>query len=81
MHCDQRLAGLLAPCLHAGREQRQGWNATKKDLIMTSQVPKVETLFSLVDLLSSFKYNQLQLYMEHTFAYKDHESVVCAMCL
>ena len=41
-----------------------------------AQVPKLETLFGIVDTLASLKYNQLQLYMEHTFAYKDHPSVV-----
>ena len=39
------------------------------------QVPKIETLIKLVDVLSLFKYNQLQLYFEHTFAYKDHKYV------
>jgi len=43
--------------------------------ISRSKVPKMETLFNLIDLLSGWKINQLQLYTEHTFAYKGHEIV------
>ena len=35
----------------------------------------METLFHLVDLLSEWKINQLQLYTEHTFAYLAHPIV------
>lgn len=43
--------------------------------ISRDKVPTMETLLSLVDLLASFKVNQLQLYTEHTFAYRGHEAV------
>jgi len=43
--------------------------------ISRDKVLKLETLFMLVDELSSWKVNQLQLYMEHTFAYQGHELV------
>jgi hexosaminidase len=43
--------------------------------ISRDKVPTMETLFSLVDLLAGWKINQLQLYMEHTFAYRGHEEV------
>ena len=43
--------------------------------ISRTRVPTMETLFDLVDLLSSWKINQLQLYTEHTFAFRGHESV------
>lgn len=43
--------------------------------ISRDKVPKLETLFELIDLLSELKYNQLQLYTEHTFAYQSHETV------
>lgn len=43
--------------------------------ISRCKVPKLETLFRLIDRLASLKYNQLQLYTEHTFAYRDHEAV------
>jgi hypothetical protein len=43
--------------------------------VSRDKVPRMETLFDLVDLLAGLKYNQLQLYMEHTFAYSGHETV------
>lgn len=43
--------------------------------VSRDKVPRIETLFDLVDLLAGLKYNQLQLYMEHTFAYRGHETV------
>ncbi|MFV2068021.1 MAG: glycoside hydrolase family 20 zincin-like fold domain-containing protein, partial [Pirellulales bacterium] len=43
--------------------------------ISRDRVPTMETLFALVDRLASWKFNQLQLYVEHTFAYAGHESV------
>ncbi len=43
--------------------------------ISRSKVPKMETLYHLIDLLSSWKINEFQLYTEHTFAYKGHEIV------
>ncbi len=43
--------------------------------VSRDKVPRLETLLDLVDLLAGLKVNQLQLYMEHTFAYRDHETV------
>ncbi len=43
--------------------------------ISRDKVPTLETLFMLVDELASLKINQLQLYIEHTFAYIGHEAV------
>jgi hypothetical protein len=43
--------------------------------ISRDRVPTVETMLDLVDRLSEWKINQLQLYMEHTFAYPGHEVV------
>ncbi len=43
--------------------------------ISRNRVPTMKTLFRLVDLLASWKINQLQLYTEHTFAYVGHEAV------
>ena len=43
--------------------------------ISRDRVPTMETLFALVDLLARLKLNQLQLYTEHTFAYRGHEAV------
>jgi hypothetical protein len=43
--------------------------------VSRNKVPTLTQLFELVDLLASLKYNQLQLYTEHTFAYRGHEVV------
>ena len=43
--------------------------------ISRDKVPTMATLFALVDLLASMKFNQLQLYTEHTFAYRQHPQV------
>jgi hypothetical protein len=40
--------------------------------ISRDKVPKMDTLYQLVDLLCQWKVNQLQLYTEHTFAYRNH---------
>lgn len=43
--------------------------------ISRCRVPTLASLYQLIDLLASLKYNQLQLYTEHTFAYRDHQEV------
>jgi hypothetical protein len=43
--------------------------------VTRDRVPTMETLYGLVDLLAEWKINQLQLYTEHTYAYRDHEDV------
>ena len=43
--------------------------------ISRCKIPKLSTLFEFIDRLAQLKYNQLQLYMEHTFAYENHETV------
>ncbi len=43
--------------------------------ISRDKVPTMETLYGLVDTLASWKINQLQLYTEHTFAYRNHPQV------
>ncbi|MDQ8188136.1 family 20 glycosylhydrolase [Pelagicoccus sp. SDUM812002] len=43
--------------------------------ISRCKVPTQKSLFELIDLLASLKYNQIQLYTEHTFAYRDHHRV------
>ena len=50
------------------------WRIAMLD-ISRDRVPTTETLLALIDLLCSLKYNQLQLYMEHTYAYRGHEEV------
>jgi hexosaminidase len=43
--------------------------------ISRDKVPTMQTLYELIDLLASWKINQLQLYIEHTFAYSQHKTV------
>jgi hypothetical protein len=43
--------------------------------ISRGRVPKLETLLDLAEKLSDLKINELQLYTEHTFAYKNFKSV------
>lgn len=43
--------------------------------ISRDKVPSMETIYGLVDLLASWKINQVQLYTEHTFAYRNHPLV------
>jgi len=43
--------------------------------VSRNKVPTMESLYNLVDLWSELKLNQLQLYTEHTFAYKKHKKV------
>jgi hypothetical protein len=43
--------------------------------ISRDRVPTMATLCHLVEQLASLKYNEIQLYMEHTFAYQGHEEV------
>ncbi len=43
--------------------------------ISRDKVPQMSTLYALVDRLVSWKINQLQLYTEHTFAYRQHPEV------
>lgn len=43
--------------------------------ISRNKVPTLAAAKELVDLLASLKFNQLQLYTEHTFAYQHHQEV------
>jgi hypothetical protein len=43
--------------------------------VSRDRVPTLATLFALVERLAGWKVNQVQLYMEHTFAYARHEEV------
>lgn len=43
--------------------------------ISRDKVPTMETLFTLVDRLAGWKVNQVQLYTEHVFAYRNHPEV------
>ena len=43
--------------------------------ISRDKVPTLDSLYAIVDLMAEWKMNELQLYMEHTFAYRDHQEV------
>ena len=43
--------------------------------VSRGRVPNLQTLLDLVDHLADFKINEFQLYMEHTFAYRNYEPV------
>lgn len=43
--------------------------------ISRDKVPTLQTLFDLIDQFAAWKLNQVQLYMEHTFAYSQHKEV------
>ncbi len=43
--------------------------------ISRDKVPTMQTLYQLVDELAEWKINQLQLYTEHTFAYRAHPEI------
>ena len=43
--------------------------------ISRCKVPTLETIFTLIDQLALLKFNQLQLYIEHTYAFHGHEAV------
>ncbi len=43
--------------------------------VSRGRVPKLETLLDLAERLADFKINELQLYTEHTFAYRKYKSV------
>ncbi len=43
--------------------------------ISRDKVPTMQTLFQVIDMLAMLKINELQLYTEHTFAYKNHKVV------
>lgn len=43
--------------------------------VTRDKVPTMQTLYHLVDQLAAWKVNQLQLYTEHAFAYRNHPAV------
>ena len=43
--------------------------------VSRDRVPTMETLHWLVDVLAALRYSELQLYVEHTFAFAGHDTV------
>jgi hypothetical protein len=65
---------LRLPCMQI--EDRPDFRARGVMLdVSRDKVPTMETLFALVDQFAALKLNHLQLYTEHTFAYRGHPRV------
>ena len=64
------LSVCMVSCAPAG-EQVLGYHLD----ISNCKVPRLETMFHIVDILAKLGYNHLQMNTEHTFAYPRHEPV------
>ncbi|MCS6870006.1 MAG: family 20 glycosylhydrolase [Anaerolineae bacterium] len=62
------------PCLHIDDQPDFVRRGVMLD-ISRDRVPTMQSLYALVDLLASWKINEIQLYTEHTFAYQKHPVV------
>jgi hypothetical protein len=62
------------PCLNIDDQPDFARRGVMLD-ISRDRVPTLETLYALIDLLASWKINEVQLYTEHTFAYQKHPVV------
>ncbi|HTO09683.1 MAG TPA: glycoside hydrolase family 20 zincin-like fold domain-containing protein [Myxococcota bacterium] len=62
------------PCLHMRDWPELAERGYMLD-VSRDRVPTMATVAELVDLCESLRLNQLQLYTEHTFAYRDHAEV------
>lgn len=67
-------SGRLLPCMLVTDHPDFAARGVVLD-ISRDKVPTMETLYGLVDMLASWKINQIQLYTEHTFAYHNHPDV------
>ena len=69
-----RQAGKTLPCLEI-----QDWPDFPARGVMLDisrdKVYRMDTLYELIDRLAGWKINQVQLYTEHTFAYRNHPEV------
>ncbi|MEC7628391.1 MAG: glycoside hydrolase family 20 zincin-like fold domain-containing protein, partial [Verrucomicrobiota bacterium] len=69
----QNSSGQNLPCLRIKDRpalKRRGFMLD----VSRCKVPRMNELFSLIDLLSLLKFNELQLYVEHTFAFAKHST-------
>ena len=69
-----RASEVALPCLRI-----EDWPDFQRRGVMLDvsrdRVPSMSTLHALIDLLAEWKLNELQLYVEHTFAYRGHHEV------
>jgi hexosaminidase len=73
-HLECPISNLQLPCLNISDWPDFPARGVMLD-VSRDKVPTLDTLLALVDLLAGWKVNQLQLYMEHTFAYRNHPEV------
>lgn len=66
--------GAEIPCLRIEDSPSLQYRGFYHD-ITRGKVPAVETLKELADRLSFYKINQLQLYIEHSFAFRKHSEI------
>ncbi|OIN97857.1 hypothetical protein AUJ66_02160 [Candidatus Desantisbacteria bacterium CG1_02_38_46] len=64
--------GYIIPCLKINDYPTYKVRGIHYDISQPAMVPKLKELYTLIDLISHFKINHLQLYMEHTFSYRNH---------
>ncbi len=69
-----RIYGTRLPALHISDYPAFRTRGLMLD-VSRDKVPTMAHLFDTIDLLASLKFNHLQLYTEHTFAYPGHEEV------
>lgn len=67
-------SGTRLPCLEI-----EDWpDVARRGVLLDvsrDKVPTMRSLLAIIDWLASLKINELQLYMEHTFAYRGHRRV------
>lgn len=69
-----RTEGNAIPCAVIHDKSDYSYRGFYHD-VTRGKVPKIETLKDLADRLSFYKINQMQLYIEHTFAYGNQSEV------
>ena len=69
-----QIKGRLLPCIQIEDKPDLEVRGYMLD-ISRCKVPTQESLFQLIDTLASLKFNQLQFYTEHTFAYSGASAV------
>ena len=69
-----RQFGGVVPCMSVNDHPDFAVRGVMLD-ISRCKVPTMDTLKELIDMLAGFKVNQFQLYIEHTFAYREHREV------
>lgn len=70
----RRAHGGVLPCARIADHPDVAHRGVMLD-VSRDRVPTMAALYELVDQLAEWKVNQLQLYTEHTFAYRNHPEV------